>query len=83
MKALVLFASVSLFAVPAFADAHLDADTIAKIEAYLASVECQMDSDDIEVADDGYDMDDVIFKGGNQLDIQLDLDLNAVSLCAD
>lgn len=79
MKTLVLFASVSLFAVPAFADAHLDADTIAKIEAYLASVECQMDSDDIEVEDDGYDLDDVICKGGNQFDIKLDLDLKEVS----
>ena len=35
--------------------------------------------DDIEVEDDGYDLDDVICKGGNQFDIKLDKDLNEVS----
>ena len=63
---------------PAMADGHLDAETVAKIEAYLASIECQMDPDDIEVEDDGYDLDDVICKGGNQFDIKLDKDLNEV-----
>ena len=67
-----------LLATPAMADGHLDAETVAKIEAYLASIECQMDPDDIEVEDDGYDLDDVICKGGNQFDIKLDKDLNEV-----
>ncbi len=61
---------------PAFADGHLDALTIDKIEALLASMECQMDTDDIEVEDDGYELDDVICKGGDQFDITLDKDLN-------
>ncbi|MEO9514118.1 MAG: hypothetical protein ABJH45_22030 [Paracoccaceae bacterium] len=38
-----------------------------------------MDSDDIEVEEDGYDLDDVICKGGDQFDIKLDKDLNEVS----
>ena len=50
-----------------------------KIEAYLASIECQMDPADIEAEDDGgYELDDVICKGGNQFDIELDADLNEV-----
>jgi len=76
MKRIALFAA--LLASPAFADGHVDAETVEKIEAYLASIECQMDPDDIEVEDDGYELDDVICKGGNQFDIELDKDLNEV-----
>lgn len=61
------------------ADDHVDAETVEKIEAYLASIECQMDPADIEAEDDGgYELDDVICKGGNQFDIELDADLNEV-----
>lgn len=70
---------ITLLATPAFADGHLDAETVEKIEAYLTSIECQMDPDDIEVEEDGFDLDDVICKGGNQFDIKLDKDLNEVS----
>ena len=73
-----MIAIAALMGAPAFADGHLDAETIARIEAYLASIECQMDPDDIEVEDDGYELDDVICKGGNQFDIELDKDLNEV-----
>jgi hypothetical protein len=38
-----------------------------------------MDPDDIEVEDGGYELDDVICKGGLQFDIVLDKDLNEVS----
>lgn len=79
MKPLFVLAAATLISAPAFADGHLDAETIEKIEAMLASIECQMDPDDIEVEDDGYDLDDVICKGGNQFDIKLDKDLNEVS----
>lgn len=78
MKQLGVFLIAGLIAAPAFAD-EIDAATVEKIEAYLASIECQMDPDDIEVEDDGYDLDDVICKGGNQFDIKLDKDLNEVS----
>lgn len=71
-----IIAIAALAATPAFADGHVDAETVEKIEAYLASIECQMDPDDIEVEEDGYELDDVICKGGNQFDIELDKDLN-------
>lgn len=78
MKKLGIVVFAGVLAAPALAD-ELDAETVSKIEAYLASIECQMDPDDIEVEDDGYDLDDVICKGGNQFDIKLDKDLNEVS----
>lgn len=79
MKKITLLAAFAAFATPVFADDdEVDAETVAKIEAYLASIECQMDPDDIEVEDDGYELDDVICKGGNQFDIELDKDLNEV-----
>ncbi len=74
MKRIIAIAAV--LGTPVLADGHVDAETVAKIEAYLASIECQMDPDDIEVEDDGYELDDVICKGGNQFDIELDKDLN-------
>lgn len=75
--ALTLLAA-ALLGGPALADGHVDAATVAKIEAMLAEMECQMDPADIEVEDDGYELDDVICKGGNQFDIELDKDLNEV-----
>ncbi len=79
MKYVLALSAAALIAGPAFAANDLDAATVDKIEAMLASIECQMDPDDIEVEDDGYDLDDVICKGGNQFDIKLDKDLNEVS----
>lgn len=74
-----IFLIAALVASPALADDHVDAETVEKIEAYLASIECQMDPADIEAEDDGgYELDDVICKGGNQFDIELDADLNEV-----
>ncbi len=68
-----------VFAAPAFADGHLDAEPVERIDAWLASIEFQMDPEDIEVEDYGYALDDVICKGGSQFDIVLDKDLNEVS----
>lgn len=79
MKQIIVLAIAALVASPALASDAPDAETVSKIEAYLASIECQMDPDDIEVEDDGYDLDDVICKGGDQFDIKLDKDLNEVS----
>ena len=76
MKLTISLITAMLLAAPAMAGSHVDADTVAKIEAMLAEMECQMDPDDIEVEDDGYELDDVICKGGNQFDIELDKDLN-------
>jgi len=78
MKLLAPLALAAAFlAAPASAD-EVSAETVAAIEAYLTSIECQMDPDDIEVEDDGYELDDVICKGGDQFDIELDKDLNEV-----
>ncbi|MGB3244691.1 MAG: PepSY domain-containing protein [Sulfitobacter sp.] len=66
----------ALLAGPVAADGHVDAETVEKIEALLAEMECQMDPADIEIEDDGYELDDVICKGGKQFDIELDADLN-------
>ncbi len=79
MKKIIVLATTALIGVPALADDDVDAATVEKIEAYLTSVECQMDPDDIEVEDDGYDLDDVICKGGQQFDIKLDKDFKEVS----
>ncbi|WP_135506768.1 PepSY domain-containing protein [Roseovarius aestuariivivens] len=80
MKKAIAFIAAALLAAPAFAGGHgVDEETIAKIEAMLAEMECQMDPADIEVEDTGYELDDVICKGGNQFDIELDKDLNEVA----
>lgn len=79
MKFPMILAALALMSAPAFAEGHLHPETVQKIEEMLASIECQMDPDDIEVEADGYDLDDVICKGGNQFDIKLDKDFNEVS----
>ena len=79
-RILCMIAAAGLMAGPAVADDDdVPADVVAQIEAKLAEMECQMDPDDIEAEDDGYDLDDVICKGGEQFDIKLDMELNEVS----
>lgn len=67
--------AAALIAGPALAEDRPDAETVEKIEAMLMEMECQMDPDDIEVTAEGYELDDVICKGGNQFDIDLDKNL--------
>lgn len=57
-------------------DDKISKETVEKIMAKLKDMKCQMDADDIEVEDDGYELDDVICEGGKQFDIELDKDLN-------
>lgn len=45
---------------------------IERIEAMLKGMECQMDPDDIEKEDGGFELDDVLCASG-----QYDIDLNA------
>ncbi len=79
MKHAFAFIAAVALAGPAFAGAHgIDEETTQKIMDMLTEIECQMDPADIEVEDDGYELDDVICKGGNQFDIELDKDLNEV-----
>lgn len=80
MKTLTAIALTLGLTAPAFAGSHaVDEETVQKIEAMLAAMECQMDPKDIEKEDDGYELDDVICKGGLQFDIKLDAELNEVS----
>lgn len=57
-------------------DDKVDKATADKIMAKLKDMKCQMDPDDIEKEDNGYELDDVICEGGKQFDIDLDKDLN-------
>lgn len=50
----------------------------AKIMALLAEMQCEMDEDDIEKEDDGYELDDVFCSDG-QYDIDLDADFNVTN----
>lgn len=77
MKHILFLTLAGFLAAPALAGHehdHPDAETVAKIEALLADMKCQMDPDDIEIDDDGYDLDDVICEGGKQFDIKLNAD---------
>lgn len=76
MKFTITLITAAMLAAPGFAEETADAETVEKIEAMLASIECQMDLDDIEVTPEGYELDDVFCKGGDQFDIELDKDLN-------
>lgn len=77
MKTMLLAAAGLALATGAFAAAHeIDEATVDKITAMLAGINCQMDPDDIEVTEAGYELDDVICEGGNQFDIELDKELN-------
>ena len=78
MKHAFAFIAAVALAGPAFASDDIDEETTQKIMDMLTEIECQMDPADIEVEDDGYELDDVICKGGNQFDIELDKDLNEV-----
>ncbi len=83
MKAKIIsLAAVFAFCTGALAagesEGKVDAETEAAIMAKLAAMECQMAPDDIEVTEDGYDLDDVICKGGKQFDIEFDKDLNEI-----
>ena len=82
MKTILTSAFCLALAAPAFAASHeaeASEEVVAKIMAMLADQQCEMDPDDIEVEDDGYDLDDVICAGSGQQDIKLDLELNEVS----
>jgi hypothetical protein len=79
MKLIPTALATLVLAGPSFAAAHaVDEATVAAIEAKLAEMKCQMDPADIEMEDGGYELDDVICEGGQQMDIELDADLNEV-----
>lgn len=76
MKKLALTTALILTGGAAFADGHAVSDEVKeKVVAMLAEMSCEMDTDDIEKEDDGYELDDVYCADG-QYDITVDADLN-------
>ena len=73
MKPVLVAAALALLAAPAFAEAT--PEQIAAIDAKLAEMQCEVDPDNIEMEDGGFDLDDVICADG-QYDIAMDADLN-------
>lgn len=63
-------------ALPATA-ADLTDEEVARIMAALAEIQCEMDEDEIEKEDDGYELDDVFCADG-QFDMRLDADFNVI-----
>ena len=79
MTRILALGLAAIIAAPSFAASHaIPQETVDKITAMLAEMKCQMDPDDIEMEDGGYELDDVICEGGRQFDIELDADLNEV-----
>ena len=62
---------------PATASDDPTAEEIERINALLAEMQCEMDDDDIEKEDGGFELDDVLCVDG-QYDIELDADFNVV-----
>ena len=59
------------------AAADVSDEEVAKIMAALAEIQCEMDEDEIEREDDGYELDDVFCADG-QFDMSLDADFNVI-----
>ncbi|MGF1658091.1 MAG: PepSY domain-containing protein [Rubrimonas sp.] len=75
LKALVAGALMAC-ALPAAAQEITEEET-ARIMALLAEMQCEMDADDIEREDGGFELDDVFCADG-QYDIELDSDFAVV-----
>lgn len=60
-----------LVAAPGLALAEASEAEVAKVDAVLAAMQCEVDPANIEVDDGGFDLDDVICADG-QYDIKLD-----------
>lgn len=72
MKPVLVAAALALLAAPVLAEAT--AEQIAAIDAKLAEMQCEVDPDNIEMEEDGFDLDDVICADG-QYDIAMDANL--------
>lgn len=76
MKHVLIVATVTLFAAPAFAQDDPTQEQIAQIDNMLSSMTCEVDPDNIEIEDDGsFDLDDVMCADG-QYDIRLNADFS-------
>ncbi len=66
---------------PAFADGHVSEETMAKINALMESMRCEINGE-IEVEDDEIELDDVFCAGG-QFDIELNEELHITGVRAE
>lgn len=71
LLAIIAAAAVTSLASPSLA-AEPTEEEVEKILAVLADMQCEMDEDDIDKEDDGYELDDVFCADG-----QYDIDMNA------
>ena len=80
MKKLFAAMAIAACAFPAMSadDAALSAEQVEQIMAMLAEMKCEMAPEDIEVEDDGIELDDVFCADG-QYDIELNEDLEVVN----
>ncbi|MEM1383509.1 MAG: PepSY domain-containing protein [Pseudomonadota bacterium] len=79
MRRFVILAALAagLVTTPAHAADDVTEEEVGKIMAVLQDLQCEMDEDDIEKEDDGYELDDVFCSDG-QYDIDLDADFAVV-----
>lgn len=69
----------ALMVLPAAAMAQeVPADVVTKIQAMLTEMQCEVDAENIEADDAGYELDDVFCADG-QYDMDLDKDLKVVA----
>ncbi len=78
MKRVTLVTAILAFGLGSATAADVTEEEITKINALLAEMQCEMDEDDIEKEDDGYELDDVFCSDG-QYDIDLDADFNVTN----
>lgn len=76
MRLMLLTAAIMALPLAAAAqdDDAVPEETVTRINELLAAMQCQMDPDDIEMEEGGYELDDVMCADG-QYDIELDADL--------
>ncbi|MBY8975689.1 PepSY domain-containing protein [Rhodobacteraceae bacterium NNCM2] len=74
---MIALAAVAL-ATPALADEKPSEEEISKINMKLAEMLCEVDDDEIEKEDYGYELDDVMCSDGVQYDIKFDHNLEVI-----
>lgn len=72
-------AAAALLVLPATAMAQeVPADVVTKIQAMLTEMKCEVEAENIEAAEAGYELDDVFCADG-QYDMDLDKDLKVTA----
>ncbi|ODN68967.1 hypothetical protein A6302_03723 [Methylobrevis pamukkalensis] len=77
MKTILLASTLMLLPAAAMAQ-EVPAETVTQIQAMLKDMQCEVDEDNIEMDDGGYELDDVFCADG-QYDMDLDKDLKVVN----